>query len=307
MSWLINPYRFGGGGPAGNHPYWEFLALANDYGADAVTGELIFAATPGGATLCVGGSGRTNVGSPGSLDNLFDGNAGTFYRGTLNAWNIDRTRLGYGWGAPVAPREMRWQSTTNSADNARHCPLGGVVLGSDDETNWHVYAIAPPALPTMSVGTVRSIVIPPAPIDLPNIRANARGWRIAVSAINGGWKQAINQLVFAATPGGATLCTGGGPISSYSRTDASVFNAFDGNPAGADAGGNTGYYPWRIGYVKATPFGAVSEVRITATSTFAPAAFTVDWSVDLWNWTTALSVTGQTGWGSAETRSFALP
>lgn len=136
-------------------------------------------------------------------------------------------------------------------------------------------------------------------------------WRVLVNESNSGYC-AISEIQMAQTSGGANQCTGG--VVSGTGT---IINASYGPEIAYDGVLQTSDPYWVLvmppvgsaAYHFPTP-KAIREVKIKIANqdaTHSPKAFDVQYSADGTNWITALSVTGQTGWALAETRTYAIP
>lgn len=134
-------------------------------------------------------------------------------------------------------------------------------------------------------------------------------WRVNISANNGASGMSISSVNMFYGAGGSDLTFGGTAIQSSNASSGVAANAFDHNPTSE-------WHPlvasnaW-IGYH--FPYAViVNNVAVAASHTnfegaYAPQAFTIDYSDDGTTWTTAWSVSGQTGWSIQEVRHFADP
>lgn len=143
-----------------------------------------------------------------------------------------------------------------------------------------------------------------------------RYWRLYITGINGGAACGISEVEMFLTSGGANQCTGGtaGASSTWSGSEPAS-EAFDGVKS---TGGNC----WASGQDLCMPqwirydFGvgtskAIRQVKVQCRGTVdvgqAPSAFLVQFSSDNSVWTTAWSVSSQTGWTNFQTRTFDMP
>ncbi|MBZ9934342.1 discoidin domain-containing protein [Mesorhizobium sp. BR1-1-5] len=126
-----------------------------------------------------------------------------------------------------------------------------------------------------------------------------RYWRISCTAVDGGARVAIAEILMRTTAWGANVATGGTASASDASFGAAA-NAFDGNPATV----------WRANSATATityDFGSgnakdIQQVVIKAFPTVpteSPKDFTIQYSDDSSSWTTLATITGQTGWSGA--------
>lgn len=139
-----------------------------------------------------------------------------------------------------------------------------------------------------------------------------RYWRVYITANNGSVDYTyLTELEFRDSPGGSDQAVGGTGIAS------SVFDSNDREEKPYD-GSDTSVWMTAQGQVQPSwvgyDFGAgvnVSEIAVTAYidsyNDRMPKDFDVQYSDDGSSWTTAWSVTGETGWGTTETRVFTDP
>lgn len=118
------------------------------------------------------------------------------------------------------------------------------------------------------------------------------------------------ELEFLDEAGNRLPLAGGTPIRSSAWNGAfEAGNAFDGIKTSGNPWSPTGASPFWIGYQHdvAHVLAAVAFTSRTPNYGDAPAAFDVQSSDDGVSWTDEWSVSGQTGWGAAETRTFPRP
>jgi len=257
------------------------------------------AATPGGPNLCTGGtvisSGAWSGLNPPS--NAFDGNLATYA-----AWNIDASSagivasIGYQFATPVSIGEIRlWASTT--PDTMVQAFVVGRGTGGT-----YTYSDITMSLSAWSSNEERDFTVPTFATSY--TQSTARIWGITRSGFND-----IGNVFFRAVSGGATLATGGTNMDD-NETNGTVpgrylWDSNDGTrwlPAGTASSSAWYVFPTAPdpAYMALQAFGAGGGAG-------APSAWTVWWSPDGINRTTALTVTGQTGWALGETREFAIP
>lgn len=129
-------------------------------------------------------------------------------------------------------------------------------------------------------------------------------WRINVTATSSS-HVTVAELVMRSTVGGADLCVGG--TGSASAASNPVANAFDKNNNTA-WGAFDNPVQWLRYQFPSTV--AVSVVEITAENggvagvSASPRDFTIQFSDDGSTWTTAATITGQTGWTAGQKRTF---
>lgn len=137
-------------------------------------------------------------------------------------------------------------------------------------------------------------------------------WRINILASSSASYAAVGELQLRATVGGADLTdtAGGTPMSG---SDYSVFyvasKAFDGDVATSWRNKTNEPLGW-LGYQFPSPV-EVLEVALSngsnLSTAYTPKDFYIEASDDGVTWYIFASVTGQTGWTSGETRTFAVP
>lgn len=118
------------------------------------------------------------------------------------------------------------------------------------------------------------------------------------------------ELEFLDGAGNRLPLAGGAPIRSSAWNGTfEAGNAFDGIKTSGNPWSPTGTPPFWIGYRHdvAHVLAAVAFTSRTPNYGDYPASFDVQSSDDGVTWTTEWSVTGQTGWGAAETRTFPRP
>lgn len=133
-------------------------------------------------------------------------------------------------------------------------------------------------------------------------------WRVRVTKTTGGsgFSVSIGEIVMRGPSSMANLCTGGTPIdSAHFGSYFEPGNAFDGNPNTRWAS-PVGAPHW-VGYHFSSPV-EITQVAISAPTQNwqyeSPEDFTIDWSDDGTNWTTAHTVTGEPAWSTGTTRIY---
>ena len=142
-----------------------------------------------------------------------------------------------------------------------------------------------------------------------NVLATHKYWRVYVTAAAGDYGSMV-ELEFLDGLGVRCGLAGGTPIQSSNYPGFEAYRAFDGVVSGDSSWAANNYTPpmW-LGYQHATAV-AVNSVRITARSAApaqSPNNFTVQSSDDGVTWADEWSVTGSTGWGANEQRTFPRP
>lgn len=129
-------------------------------------------------------------------------------------------------------------------------------------------------------------------------------WRLNVSATSS-THVTLAELVMRSAVGGADLCVGGAASASLANNPAA--NAFD--KSNATSWGAFGSPAQWLRYKFAAPV-SVGVVELTAEPgnvagvNASPKDFTIQWSDDGTSWTTAATITGQTGWTANQKRTF---
>lgn len=136
-------------------------------------------------------------------------------------------------------------------------------------------------------------------------------WRVNITANNGGIYVCIPELSFLDASGNNNSGLFVNRLFSSQFVDSadnSAVAAFDGSTLTQWTNAMTSAE--YLGMHFSVPI-AIDRVTLTASligqGTYAPKNFTIDYSDDGINWTTAVTVLNQTGWGTAETRSFDIP
>jgi len=218
VTWLINPFQFGL--PPFAIPsalYWRCRALRHPTNTDWIMGEMALAATPGGATLCTGGTAIASGGSPAA--NAFDGSLVTYWKAQFvaNSW------VGYRFTTPVSPQELRITYPTTTVGQY---PIALSLDYSANGVTWFMFAAFDDT--TWVNSQTRSWSFNPV---LPN---SSTQWRMYMEFNTSGTSLLINVAEFqmASSIGGANQLTGGTPTGNVAAgAGSAITNAFDGNPA----------------------------------------------------------------------------
>lgn len=324
MSYLTNPFRFGGGGPGGTHRYWEVLALGTHNG-HVTLAEIELAATVGGPDLTTGatasGVAYGTAPAPGNAANVIDNNNNTVSNnnsgggmGSCDAgWRID-------FGAPETIGAVRLR-VGGSTGNPANGPSSFYLRASDDAATWTTYLVVL-GFTWTTPGQIEEWSLGPA---LPTSgRNNALAWRVFVEVNDGGSEIVFSELVFNDTVGGTRLnALAGGAVTDSGPTGAAFQSRGRGilwssvNPEkacdGLTSSGNhaalrTSTNQW-FGFAWPSPTN-IGEVGIAPEFNFvtrAPRDFRVEYTTDFSTWTAVGTFTGQTGWANNTYKWFAVP
>lgn len=302
MTWLINPYRFGIPFAPVIVQDWRLIPHGPQHRDSVFIADIEMAATVGGANLCTGGT-ASSTGMTGTAANAFDGSQATYCNTAANSSDLATYR--YTFSAPVSIGEVRLLMT-NSSTFHEQGPLGFSLQASGDGgSTWQTMALIT-GLAAWTLAESRAFTIGAVPLVTGLGRSNARGWRVNTTAIPGSGQLEIAEIIFAATAGGSAIAGAGyGASACHNGFVRPASQAFDANTSTIWSPNNT-----TIGRV-ARFFSAaqdIAEVRIAAGSTAnrAPGDFTVQFTEDGVNWTTALTQTGVTGWSSGSYKTFAV-
>lgn len=306
---IIDPYRYESVQAFSD---WGVQILAGwSTGPTASVGDIEMALVAGGANAAVGGverNRRTSFNPTAAFvtdTRIFDGDLSTA-RDTQAAFE-DSTLFAYQFTTPVTLREVRIASPFGAFGTRG--PLGFLVVRSfDSRVTWVPVALF--STPnTWSAGEVRAFPFDPTAWVPGTGRNAARAWRVVANGWPSGSNPRIGDVAFAAAPGGPTLCVGGSAIAAGNGFSQNPNLAFDGNVTTFWNGIGAALLGQRLGYAFLTPVNVV-ELRLRAPATLfssMPTTFDVQWSNDVINWTTALTVTGAPGWSASELRTYAIP
>jgi hypothetical protein len=246
------------------------------------------AATVGGSNECSGGSA---VAVNGTADGLFSAVPSEF--GAATGGFNDSWAFGYVFPSPVLIAEFRPQARGDFGREVEAPKVFLTQISTDAGATWqsvNIYADET----DWAADEIRSILTGGTVMTTGLGRSNARGWRCRTTATGGIGPPMIAELVFAASAGGATICTGGNAIANTGSNfgDRPPRAAFDGDPATRSSG--FGDSTGRLGYVRQTPLGDAVEARILISPNAgdiaeAPTAGFFDYSEDLVTWTEVAS------------------
>lgn len=313
------------------HRYWRMYITGNcGNNAFGCIDELEFASSFGGSNLCSGGTAISSGdfgGYPASR--AFNGVKTTgqewFSAGALPVW------IGYDFGSGNDKDivEARWVYAYNSGGNYR--PDAFRFDYSDNGSSWTTAWDIPKLFGPGNVSQSAELVFRD-PARMTYGAGEHSFWRIRASKIQTDLSDyfGVEELEFATSLGGANVATSGAtvdtsghPIANGQATSPFIYwprDAFGGaygvNPrwygptlSGASSGGvATVATPDWIGYRFNEP-KAIREIRVRAqvgSGAGAPRDFTLDYSDDGVNWTTARTITGEPAWSSGEWRDFEI-
>lgn len=306
MTWLTNPFRFGGA--TGNHPFWRIVSVGLDSGDAAVRthnalAEIELALTTSGSNIAASATWTASSTQP--TFNISAINDGVVSVGNAHAHNTASSEW---WRAQFAsPQAIREVRLFPRLTFLTQSPTVVSVQGSNDGTTWFTYALWRASLPW----TTSSQAIPVSATPLLTGRANALLWGLDITESNNATNVGFAELEFATSSGGADLCTGGRGWHQRAL-DSSTFigrQLFDDNNT------TTWNAPWlstydtcRVGYLFATPPNP-THCRVRARPSFtgdSPKTFAIVWSNDGITWNTTDTITGATGWANSEVRTYAI-
>lgn len=302
---LVNP--FWGSVPPSR--YWRLRHLAVNGSTDPWPrmGEVIFAATSGGAQIATGG---TAIGSTGfaigrEFANAFDGLLaeanGTRF---ISPQRTTPGFVGYDFGSVVSIGAVGIVSPTTEFATT----VGAVGIEySNDNINW---LPAEPSLPLLSWGSEETRWIAVRPV-IGATKAQARIWRVANWTHSGGIFPGWHKTFFRATSGGAQLATGGQHYGNRGTNGGvSAWRCFDGSLTSSLFGVAASQSERFVQYVFPTaPNPAFFAIRKPTGGNIAddPESFDLQWSCDGVNFTTALSVSGLSSMALGEEIEWAIP
>lgn len=270
--------------------------------------ELQAATSPGGPDIVAAGT-VSSADFPGTVSNIDDGNSATEWIATLAAGWTTQSGVVVDFGSAVLPVEVRIQAVNTTAF-WRTVRVFAVHLSNDPTfATYQVAGLFPTGDWTQN--QIRTFTL--SPTAIPQNRANARCWRVRITANNGNpVTTSASEFVFASTPGGASIMTGGSACQGYqfSAGPSTSFvsdNLFDNNTSTFWAVVNSG--PTWAGYLAPGPV-SVAEVRIACRNgspTEAPLDGAIEWSNNLLTWNTVTTFSGLTGWVDGVYKTVAVP
>lgn len=264
------------GGASLTARYWRFTPVAWPRSTGTIiVGYIGLAASPGGGNLLTGGTSSSG-----------DGNASFAFDTSLgNRWGISTSSagLGNGWlkydaGAPISPVEFFAQAGGNSGDG-NSMPSSWLIENGSDDVTYFPVMIAEMGLYADSQNKTASLAIQ----DFTVSEANARAWEFQMTNSAGGdW---FREATFHPTFGGSAS-TGhadfayGTELYAYAGNDGMPTRLFDGNASSLFVCNTPTSPRCRVGIIRATPLGAMQEMRINPEGGAQPTAITARWSVD---------------------------
>lgn len=283
--------------------YWRLWPIGLDSTIESYPwsmGELELAAYVGGPDIT--NPAMTTAGFGSSTGRLIDNNPSVAYLDSTTT----RQCFGHWWkvdlGSSQSVAQLRLISAPAGSEGKALTAFA--LHGSDDDfVTFNCYGVWA-GLSAWSATQTRSFSLRAA---IPNTIENATMWRARGTAVGTGTLMSCAELMFATTPGGATLTTNGTPFQEDSASGETCKLAFDGNPLTWWGSNNDGASDDYLGYAWPTPPMPV-ECRYQSRTSFAnqaPTAGAIEWSADGVNFTSANTFTGLT-WASAEIKSFTL-
>ena len=311
-TWGFGEYRtFNTAAPSAGaaHRYWRLYITANNGGSVAALTEFRLFTVPDLINRATGGTpyASTTYGSEAPA-RAFDGNISSNWASALGAsyphWLA--YDLGEGNERKIDAIELFSRSSGDVVQMVRDFE----VQWSDDGSTWTTeWSVAGETGWGSNEGRVFSNPNYPVP------GTGYRHWRLLFTANNGGSAVAATEIEMLALPDTVSK-TVGGVARNSSRWDSShnVNELFDGvlnNNSNAWASKSGAAMPQWVSYEFLSGKQIINAVAIHARnntdSSQAPRDFAVQYSEDGVNWTTAWTVSGQTGWGSYERRQFNAP
>lgn len=281
------------------HSYWRVVTTQGQGGGNWTLDEVKFRAVEGGPNLAVGGTPLSSgdfAGRPAS--NAFDGDDTTIWSSSGTTTGM---YIGYQFPAPVAINEVFLRTHGNPAF-LNQSTVSCRVDSSDDGVTWNTEW-------THTAMANITTIFEERLLKRPHPSLARQYWRVRPTAIQAFTNWTAAELEFRATAGGASLATGGTPLSSGDFSGRPASNAFDGS--GATIWSSSGGAPMYLGYALTAP-SVVAEVRILAMNdaTFyqqSPTAFLLQCCHDNKTWADAKSFSGITWTTAAQSRLFAYP
>ncbi len=125
-------YGSGAPGAGAAHKFWRLDSMNSTEGSYASIGELVFAATTGGASLCNGGTpiGSASTAGSDTASEAFDGNSATLWAATLPT-----PYLAYEFASSVVVGEVRLTPRTDGGPVSQ-TPSAFTLSYSDDGSTW---------------------------------------------------------------------------------------------------------------------------------------------------------------------------
>lgn len=289
--------------------YYRLFTIRNT-GSTSFTevSELILAETPGGPTICTGGTPfASTVDGGSSAANAFDGSSATYWR-TSNT-NEDNCFIGYDLGA--GNEKTVTQMRISSSTTAGYQPRIFALQGSDDNTTWYNMKRVGTGYEqafwnSLGAGNLTSLDVTPAPASDP---LGHRYWRLfIVDAADGIY----------ATVGEMQLRTEPGAFNESERAKATALSQASTNTIPDYAICGTTEFVWTTAFnqdintwirLDLGPFNqrAITELKlISPNADFdrMPQNFRVEYSDDDSTWTTAYTAPAQAAWTANETRTY---
>ncbi len=253
--------------------------------------------TPGGADMMPAGTLVNSVGWT-NPENLFDGNPGT------EGGRLTQPDLAIGWiGRTFATPRTLAEIRLRSGSSGGNAPIAFIVHATKDGgTTWFPIQIYFPS--AWAANETKTFSVPAIRAVTGTARADARFWRWSVVApLVSGSLARLAEIEMRATIGGPDQCSGGAAFASSFDGGDNIPRLTDNNLTtnlqGTSANLRAGYaFPAKTN---------VGQAMIHASTFGGPRFLTLDWSVDFFTWTTALSPPDQVTWPDNTTRLFTVP
>jgi hypothetical protein len=280
------------------HRHWRLYCRANNSETQIINiRELEFRESIGGADNTSGGtasaSSETAFGlgpASAAFNNTGSDNWQSHNSQSLPQW------IKYDYGSGNAKDNVEMRITCGSP--TLH-PVSWDLQYSDDNSNWTTLFSQENETGWANAGDQKTF----SSGDSPTANGANTFWRVRVTDSESGSATQIARLQLREIGGGSDVCTGGKAFAS-TATNHPADNAFDGlsstgwNPS-------TGKVGW-VGY-RFSSEKTIVQIAISAPESPFQASAPKDFVLEYWDgsaYQTALTVTGQTGWTSGETRYF---
>jgi hypothetical protein len=298
------------------HRYWRLYVTAAGSGGYCSLAELEMYESIEPLNVCSGGTASASSDGFGWVPaNAFNGtHTGNGWHSGANTLPATPEWLKYDFGSgndkDIQAIKMVGRGDSNAVNQT---PKDFQLQYSDDDSSWStLFTITGAANWGAYYGTQffksGGRYLPP-PVGAGT--SSKRAWRVNATVVDGSDVMSVSEITMRTSPSGSDVASGGTPFIT-NPSEGVVANAFDDPSSDALSYVATGTalagVGEHIGYLFASAKNIV-EIAIRSRSSNgaqAPKDFTIDyWDVN--QWTTAHTVTGETGWGSAETRTFTFP
>lgn len=279
------------------HLYWRINILTNNGDGNVGLAGLEFRDTVGGSNVATGGTAlcSNDWGGMFPAANAFDGNASTI-------WVTDAGPpqwIGYHFASAVDIAQIAVQARPTYMGNS---PKDFDLQFSDDGAVW-IQQSAFTGQTSWGSNETRTF----AAGSPPGAPGSHAWWRVLGYRAETGTTAAIAEVEFHATVGGADVCSGGTPsASSVWTTGYEADKAFDNNNATFWVAGVALPNQWIAYHLAAAVEVVEFAIRCRADGWYYQCfkECALQYSDDGSAWTTVAAVSGQTGWTSAQLRTF---